>query len=887
MHRQLISLIILIACNQLSATHNRAGEIRFRQINDLTIIAELVTYTKTSSISADRDTIFIMWGDGTSSSVPRENGKGFILANDIKMNIYEMQHTYPGRGEYLISMFDPNRIENILNVDPPNSVNIPFFIQTTIKLFNSNFQGLNQSPILTNPPIDIACLGQIFIHNPGATDPDGDSLSFSLTQPLMDINTPVPNYLFPNQIRPGLNNLISMDPKTGTFTWNSPQLEGEYNIAIEIREYRRGQLIGTVIRDMQILVLSGCQQDSPPSIEGPADTCIIAGTILDLNFGITDPDAGRKGGRVKTQAFGAPFVIAPTATTNAKQDFELVPYNFNFNWHTACAHIRKDDYNLIIKSTDNFYDTSGLSNTFIYKIKVIGPPPLDPQSLLSNGAIEVSWQYPYSCDSSGSEFRGFSVWRRETPGPKIDTCITGLENYGYSRLVYLTKEMANNRYFFRDTSALKTHRYCYRVQAEFASITSSGFLYNFTSSMPSDEVCSEFLTNEPLILNVDVATTDIQKGSISVKFQKPFVPGYDTAFYHGPYTVNVFSKENQGNYNIIPSGSRVYSNFSEFWDTTLLHDNINTKNNFYNYKIEISTSAGTVTSEQASQIRLEADNFNKSIRLKWYSATPWNNIRYTIYRSTDKVNFDSIGSSSTNQFIDNSIQFDSSYCYYILGYGRYFDSRIEYPLLNHSNLYCIIAADSTPPCCPILSIEGPCETNDKSDLVRLRLWFNEDSCSSRDIRKFVVFEKNFDVIRMIADSLPTTSREIQIKPSSLVKSCFLFTAYNAKNISCTTDLICIPQCPDYVLPNTFTPNGDNHNDLFRPIINRQVTSVEFKVINKWGNMVFATSDPELNWDGRDLNGTPLSVGTYYYSCRLHFLNDADSRELTGFIELLK
>lgn len=140
---------------------------------------------------------------------------------------------------------------------------------------------------------------------------------------------------------------------------------------------------------------------------------------------------------------------------------------------------------------------------------------------------------------------------------------------------------------------------------------------------------------------------------------------------------------------------------------------------------------------------------------------------------------------------------------------------------------------------------------------------------------------------MIADSLPTTSREIQIKPSSLVKSCFLVTANNAKNISCTTDLICIPQCPDYVLPNTFTPNGDNHNDLFRPIINRQVTSVEFKVINKWGNMVFATSDPELNWDGRDLNGTPLSVGTYYYSCRLHFLNDADSRELTGFIELLK
>ncbi|MBK7799293.1 MAG: hypothetical protein IPJ53_09280 [Saprospiraceae bacterium] len=41
----------------LYATHNRAGEITYIQLSNLTIRATLVTYTKTSSVGADRDTL--------------------------------------------------------------------------------------------------------------------------------------------------------------------------------------------------------------------------------------------------------------------------------------------------------------------------------------------------------------------------------------------------------------------------------------------------------------------------------------------------------------------------------------------------------------------------------------------------------------------------------------------------------------------------------------------------------------------------------------------------------------------------------------------------------------------------------------------------------------
>ena len=58
----------------------------------------------------------------------------------------------------------------------------PIQVQTyveTVLTMNSGL-GLNQSPILSVPPIDQGCLGRIFTHNPGAYDPDGDSLRYEI-----------------------------------------------------------------------------------------------------------------------------------------------------------------------------------------------------------------------------------------------------------------------------------------------------------------------------------------------------------------------------------------------------------------------------------------------------------------------------------------------------------------------------------------------------------------------------------------------------------------------------------------------------------------------------------------------------------------------------------
>jgi gliding motility-associated-like protein len=65
------------------------------------------------------------------------------------------------------------------------------------------------------------------------------------------------------------------------------------------------------------------------------------------------------------------------------------------------------------------------------------------------------------------------------------------------------------------------------------------------------------------------------------------------------------------------------------------------------------------------------------------------------------------------------------------------------------------------------------------------------------------------------------------------------------------------------MPNGFTPDGDGHNDLFRipPVLN--LTIERFSVYNRWGGVVFTTSNSLVGWDGR-MGGQEEPAGTYVW-----------------------
>ena len=82
--------------------------------------------------------------------------------------------------------------------------------------------------------------------------------------------------------------VFSIDSLTGQITWDTPCEPGIYVIRILIRELRDGNCVGIVNRDMQIEVLDN--PNHAPDVLPINDTCIIAGTDLDITVIATDED---------------------------------------------------------------------------------------------------------------------------------------------------------------------------------------------------------------------------------------------------------------------------------------------------------------------------------------------------------------------------------------------------------------------------------------------------------------------------------------------------------------------------------------------------------------------------------------------------------------------
>ncbi len=86
------------------------------------------------------------------------------------------------------------------------------------------------------------------------------------------------------------------------------------------------------------------------------------------------------------------------------------------------------------------------------------------------------------------------------------------------------------------------------------------------------------------------------------------------------------------------------------------------------------------------------------------------------------------------------------------------------------------------------------------------------------------------------------------------------------------------------IPNAFSPNGDGLNDTFGPTTTAMQTA-DFKVFDRWGKIVFETTDLSIKWDGT-IEGTEAMVGTYHYMLT-GVMNNLETVELSGSVSLIK
>ena len=104
----------------------------------------------------------------------------------------------------------------------------------------------------------------------------------------------------------------------------------------------------------------------------------------------------------------------------------------------------------------------------------------------------------------------------------------------------------------------------------------------------------------------------------------------------------------------------------------------------------------------------------------------------------------------------------------------------------------------------------------------------------------------------------------------------------------TTQLIQVKGDVIYYVPNAFTPDGDEHNNMFAPVFTSGYIpgSYQFDVYNRWGELIFSSQNPELGWDGY-YNFAKCTEGMYAYSIKFVVSSTNELRYVSGHVNLLK
>jgi gliding motility-associated-like protein len=87
------------------------------------------------------------------------------------------------------------------------------------------------------------------------------------------------------------------------------------------------------------------------------------------------------------------------------------------------------------------------------------------------------------------------------------------------------------------------------------------------------------------------------------------------------------------------------------------------------------------------------------------------------------------------------------------------------------------------------------------------------------------------------------------------------------------------------VPTAFSPNGDGRNDLFRPLLFGNLKHFQFTVYNRWGKIIFQSSDLQKGWNGK-VNGILQETGVFVWTCTYEFVGGVVTNE-KGTVTVIK
>jgi gliding motility-associated-like protein len=917
------SIFLFLSCFSF-ATHQVGGYISFKWIKGTTYQVTVVDYTNTYLTTADRDTMRIHWGydddkpDG-SLLLYRQNGQSNYLIPDDnfpngqplcnydlnesppqplqdarKINIYVGVNTFPGPGNYRMWVDDPDRMAAIDNIC--GSVNVDYLMYTWLII--DPFADAVNSPVIVNEPVcQYGCTGEPYTYNPGAYIPtpvsDGDdSIVYSLgSSQCLAGECPCYN-----------NKGATIDPVRGTLTWSYPET-GIWNFVILMttvsRQYvnvggnivKTIQVLDTVELELEVIINSEC---NPPTITS-MDTCVVAGGNVDITYHVS---SGISTYPVYITDAGEPFSLSPPATLSG---YNPPSRNLNpvFKWTTNCSEVRDNPYEVVLRATekvpegsDNPPDTNYFRAYGTSLITVIAPAPV-LHAEMDGTTVCLHWS-PSPCPND----TGYRVYRHiGCSNWKHSYCETGVPSYTGYQLIATNIGINDTTYCDSNGGAGLSPGASY-------SYLVSGFypLPDASQSYASNDTCITIKLDVPLITNVSVTQTALANGEMYIRWMRPLSNsktdsnGIDTTIFRPPYQYILMRATGLNGMNFTKIETVSSLHYNSALDTTFMDTGLDTQDSIYNYKIDFyyTDNNGNLqyggSSGIASSLYLRLQRGDQSMNLGWSASVPWTNDSYNVYRKAPSaIGYTFLAVTSNTSYMDTGLVNGYQYCYYVESSNHYPDANILHPLYDSSETICGIPVDTIPPCPPPLNITAKC--NLYLDSI---VWNNPNIICPRanKVASYQVFyspTQNGDLapIATITNLEDTT---YVIHDTGSLAGCFAVIAIDSSGQTSPFNTICVDNCPAYELPNVFTPN-EEINSLFTPIEPyRYVKDIDINIFNRWGQLMFHTTNPSINWNGKVNNTEGLCPdGVYYYICIVNEIRLTGIVPVTlkGFVQLIR
>jgi gliding motility-associated-like protein len=299
--------------------------------------------------------------------------------------------------DWIVSMRIVNRNNTIDNLMNPST----YALYVEAHLDNTS-GACNSSPKFTQLPVTFICRDVPYDFNHGAVDPDGDSLVFTMINPLDDagVNIPYvnPPYSVPYPITT-TSGVFGFDASTGQFSF-TPNMEQTCVVTVRVDEYRAGAWIGSTMRDIQIIV-DACTNLAP--LQTSPLTSVSGATALDSNNLISCP-----GNLIQFDVSFEDFDAVDSVSVSSNLDFAIPgasytvtgtnPVTVSFSWPST--FVDTGFYLFSFSLTDNACPVAATSS-YAFSIDMVdgtsaGPdlsycPGGAPVQLMASGGSSFTW----------------------------------------------------------------------------------------------------------------------------------------------------------------------------------------------------------------------------------------------------------------------------------------------------------------------------------------------------------------------------------------------------------------------------------------------------------------------------------------------------------------